>query len=145
MRIYTIGFTSKTAEDFFGLLNSTDAAALADIRLNNNSQLAGFTKKTNLGYFVDRLTRLSYVELPQLAPEREAFRKYRADGDWDTYEARYLSMLVERDVLKTIDLGILESGAVLLCSEPTAERCHRRLAAEYLRENAVPGSEIVHL
>ena len=69
-KIYTIGFTGKTAREFFDLLNSTDAKYLADTRLNNNSQLAGFTKKGNIEYFVEKLTRLKYIELSLLAPER---------------------------------------------------------------------------
>ncbi len=144
-KIYTIGFTGKTAREFFDLLNSTDARYLADTRLNNNSQLAGFTKKGNIEYFVEKLTRLKYVELPMLAPEKEMFQKYRKEGDWDLYESRYNQLLEERAAAETIDRALLDNGVILLCSERTPEKCHRRLAAEYLKTNRCHGFQISHL
>ena len=145
MHIYTIGFTGKTAEEFFGLLNSTDAKYLVDTRLNNRSQLAGFTKRENLDYFVSKLTAMSYLEMPTLAPEREMFGEYRKEGDWELYEARYLNLLEDRSVIESLDRAMFVEGVVLLCSERTAEKCHRRLAAEYIQANVFPKSEIVHL
>ena len=144
-KIYTIGFTGKTAREFFDLLNSTDARYLADTRLNNNSQLAGFTKKGNIEYFVEKLTRLKYVELPMLAPEKEMFQEYRKEGDWDLYESRYNQLLEERAAAETIDRALLDNGVILLCSERTPEKCHRRLAAEYLKTNRCHGFQISHL
>ena len=144
-KIYTIGFTGKSAREFFDLLNSTDAKYLADTRLNNNSQLAGFTKKGNIEYFVEKLTRLEYVELSSLAPEKEMFQQYRKDGDWDLYESRYIRLMERRSVLEPIERGLLAEGVVLLCSERTPEKCHRRLAAEYLKMNRFPEVEILHL
>ena len=169
MKIYTIGFTGKTAEEFFGLLNSTDAKCLVDTRLNNTSQLAGFTKKRDLEYFTEKLTGMSYMEMPMLAPEKEMFSNYRKEGDWNLYELLYIRLLEERAVVDKIGLqnssgflvtaagnGIIRrpwlqetsmfaEGVVLLCSERTAEKCHRRLAAEYLQQYAFPESDIIHL
>ena len=145
MKIYTIGFTGKTAEEFFGLLNSTDAKFLADTRLNNNSQLAGFTKKGNIEYFVQRLTDMSYIEMPELAPEKDMFAEYRKEGDWELYEARYLRLLEERAVSDKVNRSVFDAGVVILCSERTADKCHRRLAAEFLRDRALPQAEITHL
>ena len=145
MNIYTIGFTKKTAREFFEKLQSADAKYLLDTRLNNKSQLAGFTKRDDLEYFVSELTDLTYVELPILAPSSEMFKQYRSDGDWDTYEVKYNQMLVERVVGEKVDLSLFADGAILLCSEPTADKCHRRLAAEYLRSNFFPQSEILNL
>ena len=144
-KIYTIGFTGKTAREFFDLLNSTDAKYLADTRLNNNSQLAGFTKKGSIEYFVEKLTRLKYIELPLLAPEKEMFQQYRKDGDWDLYESRYNQLLERRLAAKTIDRTLLDDGVILLCSERTPEKCHRRLAAEYLKANGFADANVHHL
>ncbi len=145
MKIYTIGFTGKTAEEFFGLLNSTDAKYLVDTRLNNTSQLAGFTKKRDLGYFTEKLTGMSYLEMPTLAPEKDMFGVYRKDGNWDLYESRYLRLMEQRAIAKSIDRNLFADGVILLCSERTAEKCHRRLAAEYIQANIFPQSEIIHL
>ena len=145
MKIYTIGFAGKSAQDFFGLLNSSSAKHLLDVRVHNNSQLAGFTKKGNIEYFVERLTSLSYVEEPLLAPSEEIFKEYRGDKDWENYESRYVGLLKERDALSELDTTMFEQGAVLLCTEPTAEKCHRRLAAEFLGTQSFPTAEIVHM
>ena len=144
-KIYTIGFTGKTAREFFDLLNSTDAKYLADTRLNNNSQLAGFTKKGSIEYFVEKLTRLEYLELPLLTPEKEMFQQYRKDGDWELYESRYIELMERRSAAETIDRALLDNGVILLCSERTPEKCHRRLAAEYLKANRFPDVQIFHL
>ena len=145
MDIYTIGFTKKSAREFFAPLEGVDALHLADIRLNNTSQLAGFTKKRDLDFFTERLTGLKYVEIPRLAPTKAMFDTYRDDGDWDWYAAEYVHLLEERRLDETLDRNVFLDGAVLLYSEPTPERCHRRLAAEYLTEHLFQGAQIIHL
>ena len=145
MKIYTIGFTKKTAREFFEKLQSADAKYLLDTRLNNKSQLAGFTKKGSIEYFTEKLTDMDYLEFPILAPSGEILKQYRSDGDWTAYEDKYNRLLVERDVARKIDPALFADGAVLLCSEPTAEKCHRRLAAEFLRKEVSVESGIVHL
>lgn len=145
MKIYTIGFTGKTAEEFFGLLNSADAQCLVDTRLNNKSQLSGFTKKGNIEFFVERLTGMRYIEAPLLMPEAAMLKEYRNGGDWDAYEEQYNRLLEQRDVGCAIDAGIFSKGVVLLCSERTPEKCHRRLAADYLKANLFPQADISHL
>ena len=145
MNIYTIGFTKKTAQEFFEKLQGADAKYLLDTRLNNNSQLASFTKKGNIEYFIENLTDMKYLELPILAPSSDILKQYRNDGDWQAYEDKYNGMLVERDVAREIDASLFVDGAVLLCSEPTAEKCHRRLAAEFLRNEVLGEASIVHL
>ena len=145
MRIYTIGFTGKSARDFFGKLQGVEARYLLDVRLRNTSQLAGYTKKGNIEFLTEQLTGLTYVELPMLAPSKEMLERFQKDRDWSWYETEYLRLLKERKITREIDRALLRDGAVLLCSEPTAERCHRRLAAEYLKNELFPDAYIVHL
>lgn len=145
MKIYTIGFTGKNAREFFEKLQSAEACHLLDIRIHNSSQLASFTKKGNIEYFLEKLTRLDYVEVPLLAPEEEMFKQYRQDRDWPAYERKYLELMRDRKVTQAVDAALFKDGAVLLCSEPTPERCHRRLAAEFLREKLFREADIVHL
>ena len=147
MTIYTIGFTKRTAERFFEALRDSGARHLLDIRLSNNSQLAGFTKRNDLGYFLKRLVNMEYHEMPILAPEGSILNEYRKTGDWAKYEKRYLELIRQRGVEKYINSVLFEEGIVLLCSEAEPTYCHRRLAAEYLVQN-VPlkaKPEIVHL
>ena len=145
MRIYTIGFTGKSAQEFFDQLRRTDARYLADVRFRNNSQLAGFTKRGDIGFFTQQLTNLTHIELFKLAPSEEIFKRYRQDGDWAVYEGKYLQLLDEGTVAEQIDQSLFTEGAVLLCSEPTPEHCHRRLAAEFLKDRLFPEADIVHL
>ncbi len=143
--IYTIGFTKKTAEQFFEALRRSGARHLLDIRLNNRSQLAGFTRRNDLGYFLKKLSAMEYHEVSALAPDKPILGAYRKYHDWPEYERQYLALLRARGVEKQVDLRLFEEGAVLLCSEPEPGQCHRRLAAEYLRGAVLPGAEIVHL
>ncbi|MDA1349698.1 MAG: DUF488 domain-containing protein [Chloroflexi bacterium] len=145
MRIYTIGFTGKTAQEFFEKLDLSDARYLLDVRIRNNSQLAGFTKKGNIEYFTEQLTPLTYLELPELAPTAEMFKQYREDKDWPAYETGYLNLLGERDLRNSLDGDMFAAGSVLLCTEPTPEMCHRRLAAEFLAARIFKSGSIVHL
>lgn len=131
MKVYTIGFTKKSAEKFFSLLKASGAKTLIDVRLNNVSQLAGFTKKDDLAYFTKSLTGMNYVHMPDLAPTSDMLDEYKKHThDWGTYEKRFLDLMEKRHVETTVPRDILD-GACLLCSEPTHEQCHRRLVAEY--------------
>jgi uncharacterized protein (DUF488 family) len=144
MTIYTIGFTKKSAEKFFTLLKNSGARTVADVRLNNSSQLAGFSKRDDLKYFVKAICGMEYVHLEQLAPTQEILDAYKKEkGDWGEYERRFLSLMRERRVEESTPRHVVD-GAVLLCSEETAEHCHRRLVAEYLNQKW-GGVEIVHL
>ena len=66
MKIFTIGFTKKSAEVFFDLIKSADIKTLLDVRLNNVSQLAGFAKKNDLKFFLNELCDSDYIHVPSL-------------------------------------------------------------------------------
>lgn len=133
MEIYTIGFTKKNAEEFFGILRGRAIRRLIDVRLNNTSQLAAFSKRDDLAYFLQELCQADYDHRPDLSPTKEildAFKK--GTMPWEEYETRFLALLEEREAEKLVDPRLFDVPCVLLCSEPTAEHCHRRLVAEYL-------------
>ena len=135
MELYTIGFTKKTAEEFFELLKGAGVRRLVDVRLNNVSQLAGFAKRDDLRYFLREICDADYVHVPLLAPEEDLLKAYRDKRvSWEEYEPRYQETLAKRQVERMLDRSLFDVPVVLLCSEPTAEKCHRRLAAEYLAE-----------
>jgi len=135
MEIYSIGFTQKSAAQFFGALKSAGIRRLVDIRLNNTSQLAAFAKRDDLAYFLDTICGTSYHHEPLLAPTQEILDAYKKrKGDWAVYEQEFLALMRERRVESTIDREQFAQPTVLLCSEPTAEHCHRRLVLEYLAD-----------
>ena len=144
MRVYTIGFTKKSASDFFEMLRESGAKRLVDVRLNNVSQLAGFAKRGDLEYFLQKICRMKYFHLPELAPTQEMLDAYRKKRwDWERYEREYLALMDERRISKK---GIKRrvSNSALLCSEDKPDRCHRRLIAEYFNRHW-GNVEIVHL
>ncbi|MFJ4861042.1 MULTISPECIES: DUF488 family protein [unclassified Streptomyces] len=134
MKLYTIGFTKKSAEKFFGLLGEAGVTALIDARLNNVSQLAGFAKRDDLKYFLSEICGAQYTHLTELAPTKEMLDAYKKrDIDWAAYEVQFLELMKARQIEDTIRRETLDN-AVLLCSEDSARNCHRRLVAEYLAE-----------
>lgn len=144
MKIYTIGFTKKSAETFFTELKTAGVKRLVDVRLNNVSQLAGFTKKEDLRYFTKEICGIEYTHIPSLAPTADildAYKKHK--GDWTVYERQFLDLMRARRIEDSLSHEILD-GSCLLCSEEKPHHCHRRLVAEYLKEKW-PDVEIEHL
>jgi uncharacterized protein (DUF488 family) len=136
MEIYSIGFTQKSAGEFFGALKAHGIERLLDVRLNNTSQLAGFAKHSDLPYFLREICGAAYEHEPLLAPTQEildAFKKHK--GSWDVYTEAYLALIRSRKVETVLSKESFQKKTVLLCSEPTPERCHRRLALEYLQKH----------
>ena len=134
MTIYTIGFSQKSAEEFFTLLVKNGVKRLIDIRLNNKSQLAGFANAKHLPYLL-RVHNIEYEYKPIFAPTKELLDGYKkGDISWEKYEKVFKKILEDRKVLEKININSFDNS-VLLCSEPTAQNCHRRLTAEYLQKN----------
>ena len=134
MKVFTIGFTKKSAETFFERLKNARVKRLVDIRLNNISQLAGFTKRDDLRYFTKAICHIDYVHVPELAPTQEILDAYKKqNGDWDLYERQFLDLIKKRHIEETTSRELLDGGC-LLCSEEKPQHCHRRLVAEYLKE-----------
>ncbi|ETR70100.1 MAG: hypothetical protein OMM_09075 [Candidatus Magnetoglobus multicellularis str. Araruama] len=134
MNLFTIGFSKKNAENFFKILKSNSVVRLIDIRLNNKSQLAGFTNVKHLPYFLN-IHDIDYLYRPDLSPSKELLDGYKKKKvSWNEYEIEYNKILERRKILKEIDWNLFENS-VLLCSEPKPEQCHRRLLAEYLVKN----------
>jgi uncharacterized protein (DUF488 family) len=142
--LFTIGFTQKGAERFFTLLTGAGVRRVLDVRLYNRTQLAGFSKGPDLEYFLRVIGGIGYEALPELAPSPELFTFIKKEGGaWDAYAARYVALLRERGVERSLERARF-AGACLLCAEHEPRHCHRRLAAEYLRD-AWGNLEIRHL
>lgn len=142
--IYTIGFAEKNAREFFTKLKEAGVKTVIDIRLNNVSQLAGFTKEQDLPYFLQEIAGIKYAHKPELAPTKDILDAYRKkDIDWLEYEKRFRQLLIERRIGDIITPQFVDKSC-FLCSEPKPDKCHRRLVAEYLRE-LWGNVKIVHL
>ena len=133
--IFTIGFTKKSAEEFFRLLQEAQVWRLIDIRENRVGQLAGFAKYPDLAFFLDRIGGIAYSYQPLFAPSPEIRDALRKTRDWAQYEKSFLELMMQRRVLDAVDPASFEGRVALLCSEAEADKCHRRLVAEMLAQH----------
>lgn len=144
IELYTIGFTKKSAKDFFGLLKKNDVAKIIDTRVNNGSQLAGFAKGRDLAFFAETVGGMGYEHELDFAPTKDLLKKYRKkEMSWEEYEVEYLNLLDIRKIGNKVDIEALHQNC-LLCSEHSPEHCHRRLLAEYF-QHKFTGLKIKHL
>lgn len=138
MKLFTIGFTKKTARNFFTLLKNNRIKKVVDIRLNNASQLAGFSKGEDLEFFLNELCNIGYIHDTDLAPNKKLLDDYKNKKiTWLQYEQSFKNLLNERNIKSRLDKNYNKNfdGICLLCSEATADKCHRRLVAEYIKRN----------
>ena len=144
IRLYTIGFTGKSAERFFQLLEHNRVKKIIDTRVNNSSQLSGFAKGKDLAFFAKQLVNIDYEHQLKFAPSKELLGGYRKkEISWDKYAEEYIGLLDGRNISREVNIVSLHE-CCLLCSEHTAEKCHRRLLAEYLKK-LNSDIEIIHL
>lgn len=145
--LYTIGFTQKTAEEFFELLRNNQVQLLIDTRISNNSQLAGFAKSDDLRYFLKQIANIQYEYRPDFAPTKELLKDWRNKKiNWHQYELRYIFLLEERKTYKDFMKDYKNYDKIcILCSEATPDFCHRRLLAEKLHQAYPNDMEIKHL
>ena len=133
MKLFTIGFTKKSAEMFFKKLCDSGVKRVIDIRLNNVSQLAGFAKKDDLSYFLKTICAIEYVHIPDLAPTQDILDEYKKHkGEWAIYEKKFMELMIKRGIENKLSRELFDN-ACLLCSEDKPNHCHRRLVAEYLK------------
>lgn len=143
--LYTIGFTKKSAEQFFNLLRDNRVKQLVDVRINNSSQLAGFAKGKDLEFFVKEICHIPYKHITDFAPTKELLDQWhKQEVTWDDYIRIYTDLLKDREILQKYGVKSFD-GSCFLCSEDTPEQCHRRLLAEYLQKHSKEKIAIVHL
>lgn len=145
MKIYTIGFTKKSAEEFFTLIKKSGVKRVIDVRRNNTSQLSGFAKENDLKYFLKELCHVDYIHALDLAPTEEILQPYRhKEHTWQDFKKDYLKLLAERKIETTIDKKLLDKSC-LLCGEAEPDHCHREFLIEYLQAHWKDDIEVEHL
>jgi len=133
MNLYTIGTNKKNAEDFFAILTNNKIEKLLDIRINNKSQLLGFSKGQDLKYFCERCHNIKYEHIPLFAPTKELLKRYQKDHDWPSYKNDFIRILTSRPIAQIFQkIAENSSNICLLCSESQSDKCHRKLVAEYI-------------
>jgi uncharacterized protein (DUF488 family) len=134
IRIFTIGYAGRNAREFFAILKQAGIKKVVDVRLYNTSQLAGFTKKQDIEYFLQTIVGAEYIHLPIMAPTGRLLTDYKKElTSWQQYEIQFKALITQRQIQKHITPQDADMSC-LLCSKAKADNCHRRLVAEYLAE-----------
>jgi uncharacterized protein (DUF488 family) len=141
----TIGFTGKSAKEFFALLRDAGVQSVIDVRQNRTGQLSAFAKYPDLEFFLRQIGNIGYRHEPLLAPTPELRKAYQEDKDWAAYQESFLKLLKQRGVPKSLDVSGWPANVAMLCTEPGPEKCHRRLVAEVLAEHWRAASEDVEM
>ncbi len=141
MKLYTIGYNGKTAREFFTILKHSDVRKVIDVRLYPSTKNSGFAKSKDLQFFFSVLCKIDYEHRKEFTPNANALKAYKdAQVSWEKAAQEYTSVCQARHLKLTPDLD----RCCFLCAEPTAEKCHRRLLAEYLAKQG-ENVEIIHL
>lgn len=132
MNIYTTSAYETTAEKFFDALLKEKVDLLLDTRLKNTNQLAGFTKKNDLEYFVPKLLHADYVHDKLFAPAPTILERYlHGNLTWDAYADAYREDMRERDAVGQFFDRYGEYRSVCLLGTATRKR---RSHVEILKE-----------
>lgn len=144
MKVFTIGFTKKSAEDFFTRLSNAGVKRVVDVRLNNVSQLAGFAKAHDLKYFLRQVGGIDYAHIPEFAPTQDILDQFKKNkGSWETYRRKFNKLISERN-MEQVFFDKIKDGDCLLCSEDTHEQCHRGILADHFKKYE-PNLEVKNL
>ena len=135
IKIFTLGYVGKNAGEFFTILKQAGIGKVIDVRLYNTSQLAGFTKRQDIKYFLQAIVGAEYIHLPIMAPTKQLLNDYKKGLiNWQQYEKQFKSIIAQRQIEKHLIPQNMDMSC-FLCSEAKADNCHRRLVAEYLAEH----------
>ena len=145
MHLYTIGYSEKTAQEFFELLKLNHIDCLVDIRIYPDHEGAMYASKRDLPYLLKELAGCDYTYMGSLAPTPKLLEDVHKDNDHDKYARGFAKIMAEGKIPHSLDREFFEKQTCcLLCFEATAEFCHRRLVAEQMQKY-LEGMEIIHL
>jgi uncharacterized protein (DUF488 family) len=142
--VATIGFTKKSAEDFFARLKKAKVRKVIDVRLHKTSQLAGFAKADDLAFFLASICGIAYEHAPLLAPTDDIIALARKKGDWAAFEKQFRALMAKRGIERELSPTQLD-GACLLCAEDKPHHCHRRIVCDYLNDKWDGALSVTHL
>ena len=140
IKIYTIGYTGKTERIFREVLDAVGVQLVVDVRRWPN----GLDEHWHAKDYLTVALGDKYRHMFELAPSVDILGKYLGYKiDWVEYERKYNAQIAARGIERLFTPEDLHE-ICFMCSEACAEKCHRRLAAEYLAAH-FPGVKIIHL
>jgi uncharacterized protein (DUF488 family) len=145
VKLFTIGHSTRTFDEFVELLQSNKVDLVADVRTAPGSRRFPHFAKPALAAELP-LRGIAYVHLPELGGLR------KAEGDsintgWRNASFRGFADYMQTDAFETgLDhlMTIAEQHALaIMCAEAVPWRCHRSLIADALTARRVEVLEII--
>ena len=144
-RIFTIGHSTRTIEEFIELLNLSSIKQLVDIRTipksRHNPQFGQEELKKSL-----KNAGIKYQYLAELGGLRPAFKESTNDAWHNKSFRNYADYMQTKDFQKGIDrlLDIAkDKNTAIMCAEAVPWRCHRSLVADALLVRKISVFEII--
>jgi uncharacterized protein (DUF488 family) len=141
-RIYTIGHSTRTLEEFIALLAEHGVARLADIRRYPGSRRYPHFSGESLQQSLPAHGIL-YTHFDALGGRRQPARD-SPNGAWENDQFRgYADHMATPEFQQAVDrLLDHELPTVVMCAEAVPWRCHRNLLSDELLRR---GIEVVHI
>lgn len=143
--VITIGHSTRTVDEFIGLLRAHAATCVADVRTVPRSR---HNPQFNLDSLPGSLEKVSlgYVHLPGLGGLRNA-RSHSVNMGWRNASFRgYADYIKTPEFAASLDELVLLTNReriVLMCAEAVPWRCHRSLIADALLVRGIRTEDIM--
>lgn len=144
-RIWTIGHSTRTIEEFVRALQAHGISLVADVRLLPGSKrYSQFNKERLAKSLIDHA--IEYEHFPELGGRRKprrdsrntAWRNEAFRGYADHMETAEFS----EGIARLQEIAERNGAVAIMCAEAVWWRCHRSLIADYLKAQ---GAEIIHI
>ena len=130
MRIYTLGTSNRSIEEFLEILKFYQIEAVADVRRWPGSQRFSHLKKENLKKFLET-KGIKYFHFEKLGGYRkEGYEKYMETEEF------------KNALQELIDLAKIKLTCII-CAEKFPWKCHRRFIAKALEEKGIEALHII--
>jgi uncharacterized protein (DUF488 family) len=127
--IYTVGTSTRSAEEFTRLLTSRDVAVVVDVRRFPSSRFEHFSSEN-----FSRFLRHAYIDYVHMGEELGGYRR-------GGYQAFITSSEFSEGIDKLIQIAS-RSMVALVCAERFPWRCHRRFIGAELEKQ---GWQVIHI
>jgi uncharacterized protein (DUF488 family) len=145
MRIWTIGHSTRTIDEFISLLEENEINLLIDVRAWPGSKRYPQFNRDALAESL-KAHGIRYEHFPELGGKRKskpdsrntAWRNASFRGYADYMETEQFQRGIER----LLDVAMEPGPTAIMCAEAVWWRCHRSLIADYLKARGV---EVLHI
>ena len=144
MKIWTVGHSTRSGEEFTEILKAHEIEVLVDVRTYPGSRRYPQFNREALRERLSGL-KIKYKHEPKLGGRRTP-RKDSHNTAWRNAQFRGYADHMETDEFKSGVSELLElasqSRVAVMCAEAVWWRCHRSLIADYLKAE---GHEVIHI